>query len=192
MKNNSPRLFFNLAIFTFCLLATSQAQLISDANFSSDITTDNSAAPSYSDCNSIVTKSQTSVQTDRILLVRRGNYSYSLRFASQDGNILAFLISENGVKLTKGNQLFLMATDRSRRAFTFGVFQSLASPNKNSMKEHWMEMDPEDIIWLASNNISTIYLKDNAVNKMYKFTVAQPKQEALKKLAFCFLKETKD
>ena len=55
-----------------------------------------------------------------------------------------------------------------------------------------MEMDPEDIIWLSSNHIQTIYLKDNPVNKMYKFTVAQPQQEALKKLVFCFLKETKD
>jgi hypothetical protein len=192
MKNLSTLHFFYLAFFSFSFFTLSQAQLISDDNFSSEIITSNNFTLSNSDCNSIITKSKTSIRSDRLTLVRRGDYSYSIRFATQDGNILAFLTSENGVELKKRDELILMTTDRSRIQFTFCLSQSLSNPTNKAINEQWFEMDHEDLVWLVSNSIKSIYIKDNGANRMIKFNVDVKRQKALKKLAFCFLKEIQD
>ena len=189
MKNNSPYyLFFMLTIFTFFLLLSSQATL--NSNFNSSLEVANSTTDS--NCKSIVTKSNTSIKSVRHLLIKRGNYSYSIRFATKDKYIFAYLSSENGVTLKKGDELILMDANRERRRFTFAFNQSLSSPSDISLNEQWMEMEPEDLIWLASQNIPTVYIKDNQANRMIKFSVSPAHQETLKKIAFCFLKEMKD
>ncbi|MFT4668350.1 MAG: hypothetical protein ACJASM_002508 [Salibacteraceae bacterium] len=127
-----------------------------------------------------------------MILVRRNNYNYGIRFTKGNGNILAYLSSNDGVILKKRDEVIFLAADKTRFAFTFGESQSVSTPTNNTINEHWIELDQEDLLWLTSNKITTIYLKDNAVQRMIGFSVAPTQQEALNKLAICFWKETKD
>ncbi len=192
MKNKFLLHFFYLALFTFLFIVSSQAQLIPEANSYTEIISTIDASLSNSDCHTIITKSKTSVRSDRLTLVRRGNYSYSIRFATQDGINLAFLTSENGVELKKGDDLIFMTTDKSRMHLTFCLSASVSSPTNKVMNEQWLEIGQEDLAWLVSNPITNIYIKDNQANRMIKFSVDLQGQKSLKKLAFCFLKEIQD
>ena len=120
-------------------------------------------------------------------LVVRGNYSYALSLNADDKGVTALMESSGGgVEFNQDDEVIFMDVNQTRRSYRF---IGMGEMNRNGgipVQTNILQLDMSALQWFASNDITTIYLKNNISNEMRKFTLTENRLREFNEMAACF------
>jgi len=129
-----------------------------------------------------VQKIETVLQT----LAVREKYSYSIEFLYEKNKITANVYSKGGVKFNQGDEIIFMDTSDIRKVFKFFQIGRKLTKDGASVFGNAIQLDLEEVKWLANASIKTIYIKNNKTDELRKFIVNSSRQAAFGYLTACF------
>lgn len=128
-----------------------------------------------------------SVTTKSIRLVFRSNYFYSIQYILDQNGMRARFISENGVELNQDDELILVNKNGVRKVFVFyGPGQLKKKRNVGIEFTNHIKLGIDDIKWISSHSIQTIYVKNNYNLQMRKFTLSSATSGDFLMMSKCF------
>lgn len=126
------------------------------------------------------------MESQNFMIIKRGTYEYSLKFFVKPDGISVTAYSEGGEIFNVGDELIFINSKSERAAF---IFNSASAVNleKKSM-DATFPLGMEQLKWLASAPMTTVFIKNNIKNQMLKFSINEERATYFHTTANCLLK----
>ncbi len=125
------------------------------------------------------------LETKKIVLVVRANYSYALQLINDEEGLRARFVSFDGVLPDRGDELIFLSQE-NRKNFLFVANPKKVSKSGRPQYSNFFYLSESDLQWFKSNKIQKIYIKDTDQMEMRKFTLSTKRQTELKEMVMAF------
>lgn len=126
------------------------------------------------------------LETVPITFVIRGNYTYSFQLVNNEKGMQGSLISKDGVRPEKGDELIFVNVHNDRKSFEFYANPDVVKKSGRPIYQNYFFIDNEDIQWLLTYKISNFYIKKTQLMQMRKFALPSSRGAKLKQVISAF------
>ncbi len=122
-----------------------------------------------------------------LVLVVRGQYSYSIVLMRNEAGWMAQFFSRQGQNLQSGDELIFVDAVGERRSFTFVGQSRTRSDRGVPIFSNLLEMEASGLLWLANADLRTLLLRNNQKHEMRNFPIYESRAREFQRLTRCML-----
>ena len=147
---------------------------------------------SAQDCSALVPVSKviggsTVVYSSKVLLVVRGNYSYSIEFSNDDKGIIARVTSIAGDEINQDDHVVFVNPLNEKRTFRFTGLGEVVKTGATTGRVNTLQLDLPAVEWLSTNDITGFYVINNVKHQLQRITLLPNRTQEFRLLSGCFL-----
>lgn len=126
------------------------------------------------------------IRSKSIIVHSQTSLSYQFVLQVDDDGIILEVTSTDEHPLEKGNtKIMLISTSGEKRLYDFISTAEQIKVGNRKGYQNSIQLNMENLKWLAVNKVRTLRLVDMTVSKMYVRPVSSTRQEELKNTAYC-------